>query len=246
MEASFHTKFGVVTIEDGVVVHRLRVGAIRKRDLVHRYDIAKLVAMRRFRDAGGLSVTLFEADSVVGTTLTGCETVADIEAFTRSLVALNPAIEVNRSFTDTALSRDAYASATQARSAPEIEVKRYKDAKDYERDARRMVAAGWHMEGQSGQRGKVNMGRTVLKAGVFLPWVMMRPSRKGDPITVTWLRGGGLVEVESVPAQAPPAPPSPASDDIPTQIRKLAELRDAGIVTDDEFASKKADLLARM
>jgi hypothetical protein len=171
----------MVTIEDGVVVHRMRVGVMRKRDLVHRYEIAKLVAMRRFREAGGLSVTLFEADSAVGATLTGCETEGDIEAFTRSLVSLNPGIEVNRSFTDTALGRDAYASASQAPSAPEVEVKRYKDAKDYEREARRMLAAGWRMEGQSGERGRVNMGRTVLKAGVFLPWAVMRAIAQGRP-----------------------------------------------------------------
>ena len=30
------------------------------------------------------------------------------------------------------------------------------------------------------------------------------------------------------------------------QLKKLAELRDAGILTDDEFATKKAELLARM
>ena len=36
------------------------------------------------------------------------------------------------------------------------------------------------------------------------------------------------------------------SDDIPAQIKKLAELRDAGILTDDEFTAKKAELLAKM
>jgi hypothetical protein len=34
--------------------------------------------------------------------------------------------------------------------------------------------------------------------------------------------------------------------DIPEQIRKLGELRDAGVLTSEEFDSKKADLLARM
>jgi hypothetical protein len=34
--------------------------------------------------------------------------------------------------------------------------------------------------------------------------------------------------------------------DVPGQIRKLAELRDAGILTAEEFDAKKADLLARM
>lgn len=36
------------------------------------------------------------------------------------------------------------------------------------------------------------------------------------------------------------------SDDIPTQIRKLAELKAAGVISEDEFAQKKAELLARM
>lgn len=34
--------------------------------------------------------------------------------------------------------------------------------------------------------------------------------------------------------------------DLPTQIQKLAELRDAGIVTEEEFEAKKRDLLDRM
>lgn len=34
--------------------------------------------------------------------------------------------------------------------------------------------------------------------------------------------------------------------DIPNQIKKLGELRDAGILTEEEFSAKKADLLGRM
>lgn len=36
------------------------------------------------------------------------------------------------------------------------------------------------------------------------------------------------------------------SDDIATKIKKLADLHQAGIITDDEFQSKKTDLLNRM
>ena len=39
----------------------------------------------------------------------------------------------------------------------------------------------------------------------------------------------------------PPDPDSPAQ-----LIRELARLREEGLITDDEFAAKKADLLARM
>lgn len=40
--------------------------------------------------------------------------------------------------------------------------------------------------------------------------------------------------------------PAGAYPDVADQIRKLAELRDAGILTEEEFAEKKADLLRRM
>jgi hypothetical protein len=35
-------------------------------------------------------------------------------------------------------------------------------------------------------------------------------------------------------------------DDIPASLRQLAELRDQGIVTAEEFESKKTELLSRM
>lgn len=38
----------------------------------------------------------------------------------------------------------------------------------------------------------------------------------------------------------------PAVGDIPDQIRRLAELRDTGILTEEEFESKKRDLLDKM
>ncbi len=56
----------------------------------------------------------------------------------------------------------------------------------------------------------------------------------------------------SAHAAAPAAPPAPAEPAAPSgdalieQIRKLGELRDAGILTPEEFESKKADLLGRL
>ena len=46
--------------------------------------------------------------------------------------------------------------------------------------------------------------------------------------------------------QAAPQPQPPATADIPEQIRELGELRDQGLLTDQEFASKKAELLTRL
>lgn len=39
---------------------------------------------------------------------------------------------------------------------------------------------------------------------------------------------------------------SATEPDLVDQLKKLAELRDAGVPTEEEFAAKKADLLARM
>ena len=41
-------------------------------------------------------------------------------------------------------------------------------------------------------------------------------------------------------------PTPPAAVDIPDQIRKLSLLRDEGVLTAEEFESKKAELLSRM
>jgi hypothetical protein len=43
----------------------------------------------------------------------------------------------------------------------------------------------------------------------------------------------------------PASQPQPAAD-IPEQIKKLAALRDAGVISQEEFEAKKAELLARM
>jgi hypothetical protein len=42
----------------------------------------------------------------------------------------------------------------------------------------------------------------------------------------------------------PPAPPASTGDDMLAQLEKLGQLRDAGVLTDDEFAAQKAKILA--
>jgi hypothetical protein len=54
----------------------------------------------------------------------------------------------------------------------------------------------------------------------------------------------GRVFVEGVPVG--PHTQSGPADDVFEQIRRLGELRDAGIVIDGEFQTKKADLLSRL
>jgi hypothetical protein len=47
----------------------------------------------------------------------------------------------------------------------------------------------------------------------------------------------------AAPAPAP-APAASGTDDMISQLQKLGELRDQGILTDDEFAAQKAKVLA--
>ena len=46
-------------------------------------------------------------------------------------------------------------------------------------------------------------------------------------------------------APPPPAPAAPAEDPV-AQLKKFAELRDAGILTEEEFAAEKAKILGGM
>jgi putative oligomerization/nucleic acid binding protein len=55
-------------------------------------------------------------------------------------------------------------------------------------------------------------------------------------------------DAEQYAEQAPPPPPAPAAApaagaDVVTQLKQLAELRDQGILTEEEFAAQKAKLL---
>ncbi|HSK90606.1 MAG TPA: SHOCT domain-containing protein [Euzebyales bacterium] len=52
-------------------------------------------------------------------------------------------------------------------------------------------------------------------------------------------------EEQRFPEPSPPPPPSAAAstDDVIEQLRQLGELRDQGVLTDDEFAAQKARIL---
>ena len=59
----------------------------------------------------------------------------------------------------------------------------------------------------------------------------------------------GRTRVHVAPATAPQQPGLPAAapgNSMIDQLKALGELRDAGILTEDEFAAKKADLLSRL
>jgi hypothetical protein len=48
---------------------------------------------------------------------------------------------------------------------------------------------------------------------------------------------------QEVAQQPPPPPPAPAEDPSIAELEKLAELHSQGILTDEEFSAKKAQIL---
>jgi hypothetical protein len=109
-------------------------------------------------------------------------------------------------------------------------------------------------------------GRTQADAAVLFSAHAQELSRKGyRPTSQSWgegrpgwarvlliselaesIRPNGFLTVTYELVTPGGAPATPKGPDVIDQIRRLGELRDAGIVTEDEFATKKAELLARL
>lgn len=90
-------------------------------------------------------------------------------------------------------------------------------------------------EGQGGGGGGIAGDAMGLGAGVALGQVLAQNLQQG-------LQGGGA----SVGAAALAAPAAIAPDQVMATIEKLAELKAKGILTEDEFSAKKAELLKKL
>ena len=187
-----------------------------------------------------------------------------------------------------------------AAAGPQVLVKTYDKAKDYQSDAPRMARQGWAPEGQTAGRGKVSAGGTagklILTGGLG---AITGFSRKGDKVTVTWVKQPPthdprpFLAVPEVPAprtfppepyftaqlvdpvrpgdeypptsvgEVPPladerqpaaelvSPPSPQPDpvapnSIAARMHSLSELKDAGLITEEEYATKRAAMLEEL
>jgi hypothetical protein len=105
-------------------------------------------------------------------------------------------------------------------------------AKEKVEDARRADIVG--VELSSGTLGGLTVSTPAQK-------ITVRALQEfGDEIARA-LRSGRADA--TVPANA--APPAPGAD-VPLLLQKLADLRDAGVLTEDEFTAKKAELLGRL
>ncbi|MBM3675587.1 MAG: SHOCT domain-containing protein [Actinobacteria bacterium] len=54
---------------------------------------------------------------------------------------------------------------------------------------------------------------------------------------------GDAADEQQTTQQAPPAPAASGQDDMVAQLKQLAELKDQGILTEEEFTAQKAKIL---
>ena len=73
-------------------------------------------------------------------------------------------------------------------------------------------------------------------AGVILTWMLCRFVKMAafEP------------ELTAVPATTPTVDVEPAAKDATVKLRRLAQLRDSGVITEEEFQAKKDDLLTQI
>jgi len=90
-------------------------------------------------------------------------------------------------------------------------------------------------------------GEAYLFWAIFNRWpsdalIKIRTKMQASPA----VSGGATIVEPIAPIFSPTATARPAGGDIADQIRKLAELRDQGHITQQEFDAKKAELLKRI
>jgi membrane protease subunit (stomatin/prohibitin family) len=89
-------------------------------------------------------------------------------------------------------------------------------------------------EGAGAGGGSVAGDAIGLGAGVALGQVMAQNLQQG-------LQGGGAATAQAAAAAAGMKP-----DEVMATLEKLADLKAKGILTDDEFSAKKAELLKKL
>jgi Short C-terminal domain len=104
---------------------------------------------------------------------------------------------------------------------------------DFEDDATVLGAHGYEATAPGVEGGHVHVGRLLLTGG-FSAFAGRRGIRSEGQLTVTFRKAATAV------------PSSDQHADPLDQLERLAKLRDAGVVTPEEFAAKKAELLERL
>jgi Short C-terminal domain len=159
----------------------------------------------------------------------------DVEALRRAVAAGQQAAIANGEEVDAGPLGDQLAHLTQVWALP-IVTRTYEGSdagrRSLETETQVLGLHGYTPASQSEDGGHIHAGRLLMTGGLSV-LAGGRGTRAKGSITVTFHK-----------AQA--APPAPAAADPIEQLRKLGELRDAGVLTDAEFETKKAELLARL
>jgi hypothetical protein len=181
-----HWRFGTLTATPTGVAFDMTAKSLvfgRNKGIIHRefaYADLRDVTVHRDSDVGVVLHT--KENDTQG--CQGCNNADEVSAFLA--VLKRHGVDVaDGSATDIA----AAGAVTPARRS-QVKVKSYKNEKEFERDATKMMRDGWEIEAQSSKDRKTAIGRTagkaVLTGGVGL--ILMGRSKKGDTITVTWMK----------------------------------------------------------
>jgi hypothetical protein len=94
--------------------------------------------------------------------------------------------------------------------------------------------------------GMLNSKVSIITSGNTVDMRVSHKEAETVRTTLTQLMlGNHPSQQQTAPAAASAAPAAPQQD-LADQLQQLASLRDAGILTEEEFTAKKADILARM
>ena len=117
-----------------------------------------------------------------------------------------------------------------------------------QREATLFQAKGYTLAAQSEAGSHLNAGRLLMTGGLSI-LAGRGGTRSKGATTVTFTGGLGRRQAPApsmeLPRPAAPAAaaPVPPPSDVLERLTALADLRDRGLVTEDDFASKKADLV---
>lgn len=136
--------------------------------------------------------------------------------------------------------RVVYRTGVIAKHGVEIPLERINNINFHQRVWERIIGAGDLEIESAGRDGQTKFDNVRHPDGVQQEiYRLMEANAKKR---ASWQGPGPF----AAPAPAPAATPAPAPPDVADQLHKLADLRDRGAITDDEYNAKKAELLDRM
>lgn len=135
----------------------------------------------------------------------------------------------------------------------EVKVKTYPNTATANRDARRMVAAGWEPQGMSGGGTRYSLSKSIntkaWASAVLGPLGLFATSRAKEPVTITWIRTPKPAEHKQISeiagSQQPPWTVAVGSNAL-EELAKASALHGQGVLPDEQFEAMKKRLIAQI